>query len=164
MCAFIASRCNEAFALRKGSCIYMEQIKEVVEARALFTEAVDWSVMKWLGEKKRVRKTADACNARLDRVEKELQDTWSADLKAAYESLNGTNARKPSAGAEKVAKALKEAHDAAIAKRIEAEETFEKAEKRMSVSMAREGCHIAMAGWDLHEEAIKKSELAASKK
>ncbi|WP_041855343.1 hypothetical protein [Candidatus Korobacter versatilis] len=143
----------------------MEKIKEVVEARSLFTEAaVDWSVMKWLSEKKRVRKTADACNATLDRVELEMQQGWSAELKTAYESLSGKDTDKIAPDAEKLAKSLKEAHDAAIAKRMEAEETFEKAEKRMSVSMAREGCQIAMAGWDLHEAAIKKSETAASKK
>ncbi len=143
----------------------MEKIKEVAEARALFTEAADWSVMKWLGEKKRVRKTADICNATLDRVEMELREKWSAELRAAFESLSGgQNSHKVSPETEKLAKSLKEAHDAAIAKRMEAEDTFEKAEKRMSVSMAREGCHIAMAGWDLHEAAIKKSEMAASKK
>jgi len=143
----------------------MEKIKEVVEARSLLTEAQDWSVMKWLGEKKRVRKAADACNATLDRVEEGLRDAWSAELKTAYENLNGKeNSRKVSAEAEQLAMSLKEAHDAAIAKRMEAEGTFEKAEKRMSVSMAREGCHIAIAGWDLHEAAIKKAEMAASKK
>ncbi len=143
----------------------MSTIKEVAEARALFTEAQDWSVMKWLGEKKRVRKAADLCNATLDQVEKELQDGWSADLKAAYANLNGSKVVKSvSADIEQTAKSLKEAHDAAIAKRMEAEDTFEKAEKRMSVSMAREGCHIALAGWDLHEAAIKKAEQAAGKK
>ena len=139
----------------------MQRPNDVAEARALMTEAMDWSVMKWLGEKKRVRKSADACNATLDRVEKELQDGWSADLKAAYANLNGEKStRKVPAEVESLAKALKAAHDAAIAKRMEAEATFEKAEKRLSVSMAREGCHIAIAGWDLHEAAIEKAEQA----
>ena len=142
----------------------MQRPNDVAEARALMTEAMDWSVMKWLGEKKRVRKSADACNATLDRVEKELQDGWSADLKAAYANLNGEkNARKVPVEVESLAKSLKAAHDAAIAKRMEAEATFEKAEKRLSVSMAREGCHIAIAGWDLHEAAIEKAEQAAKR-
>src|SRR4051812_46453919 len=142
----------------------MNPIKEVSEARTLFTEAQDWSVMKWLGEKKRVRKAADLCNATLDQVEKQVFESWSEELKAAYATLNDGKNAKSSPELEKLAKAVKESHDAAIAKRMEAEATFEKAEKRMSVSMARDGCHIALAGWDLHEAAIKKAEQAAGKK
>ena len=137
------------------------EIKEVVEARALMTEAMDWSVMKWLTEKKRVRKTADMANATLDRVEAELQAGWDPELKAAFDGKNGG---AKSADVQRLAKQLREAHDAAINGRTEAEDTFEKAEKRMSVSLAREGCHKAIAGWDLHEEAIRKTELAATKK
>ena len=138
----------------------MEKLKEVVEARALMTEAMDWSVMKWLTEKKRVRKSADLANATLDRVEAELQSAWDPELKAAFDGKNGAT----SAELQKLAKQLREAHDAAIQGRMDAEDTFEKAEKRLSASLAREGCHKAIAGWDLHDEAIRKSELAAEKK
>jgi predicted RNase H-like nuclease (RuvC/YqgF family) len=139
----------------------MEKIKEVVEARALMTEAMDWPVMKWLTEKRRVRKTADLANATLDRVEAELQSAWDPQLKAAFDGKNGI-ARSPEL--ERHAKQLRDAHDAAIKGRMEAEETFEKAEKRLSTSLAREGCHKAIAGWDLHEDAIRRAELAANKK
>jgi hypothetical protein len=143
----------------------MEKLKEVAEARAIMTEGIEWSVMKWLTEKKRVRKAADLCNATLDRVEQELHDAWDADLKAAYEQLSGdNNPRKVPAEVQRVARSIKETHDAAIAARADAEDTFEKAEKRMSAGMAREGCHKAIAGWDLHEEAIRKAELAAARK
>ena len=33
----------------------MLNIEEVENAKALMTEAVNWSVMRWLGEKKRVQ-------------------------------------------------------------------------------------------------------------
>jgi hypothetical protein len=147
--------------LRAGDRIYMEELKEVAEARALMTEAMDWSVMKWLTEKKRVRKSADLANATLDRVEAELQSAWDPELKAAFDGKNGF---AKSAELQKMAKQLREAHDAAINGRMDAEDTFEKAEKRLSVSMAREGCQKAIAGWDLHDEAIRKAELAAAKK
>jgi hypothetical protein len=139
----------------------MEKLKEVVEARALLTEAMDWSVMKWLTEKKRVRKTADLANATLDRVEAELQSAWDPELKAAFDGKNGG---AKSAELQRLAQQLRTAHDAALNGRMEAEDTFEKAEKRLSASLAREGCHKAIAGWDLHEEAIRKSELVAVKK
>ncbi len=137
----------------------MAKIKEVAEARSLMSEAMDWSVMKWLTEKKRVRKTADLANATLDRLEAETHASWDKELKAAYEG-RGNGA----ADVVKLAKAIKEAHDAALAARQEAEDTFDKAEKRLSTSLAREGCQKAIHGWDLHEEAIRKAENALAKK
>jgi hypothetical protein len=140
----------------------METIKEVGAARMLMTEAKDWSVMKWLTEKKRVRKIADLANETLDRVELEVQRTWSADLKAAYDGK--ASAHRISADVERLGKESKAAHDAAIKARADAEETFDKAERRMSASLAREGCHKAIAGWDLHEEAIRMAGTAVALK
>jgi hypothetical protein len=40
----------------------MRKLAEVDEAKALMTEGLNWSVMKWLREKKRVRRTADKAN------------------------------------------------------------------------------------------------------
>lgn len=137
----------------------MAKIKEVEEARKLMAEAMDWSTMKWLTEKKRVRTTADLANATLDRVEAETQASWDKELMAAYK---GSSNR--SADVTKLAKTIKEVHDAAIAAREDAEDTFAKAEKRMSTSLAREGCGKAIHGWDLHEEAIRKAEHALVKK
>jgi hypothetical protein len=83
-------------------------------------------------------------------------------LQAAYEG-NGA-AHKISADMERIAKGIRETHDAAITGRMDAEATFDKAERRLSTSLAREGCHKAIAGWDLHEEAIRKAEVAVAKK
>lgn len=136
----------------------METLKEVAQARSLMTEAQDWSVMRWLSEKKRVRKVADTANETLDRVELELQRTWSADLKAAYEGK--LLAGKASAEIQRLATSIRQAHDAAINARMVAEETFDKAERRLSTSLAREGCHKAILGWDLHEEALRIADVA----
>ena len=133
----------------------MKKLIEVNEAKALMTEAIDWSVIKWLSEKKRVRKAADKANALLDSVEKEAQDSWSEELKEAY--------AKPGAATPEtkhLAMKLKEAHDAAINLRMQAEETFDKAERRLSTALAREGCHQAIKGWELHLEAIRRAEAA----
>jgi hypothetical protein len=144
----------------------MAELKEVAAARKLMTEAMEWSVMKWLGEKKKVRHTADKANETLDRVEMELHDGWNHELKAAYAQVSGKEASngKMPAEAERLARGIKEAHDAAIRARLDAEETFEKAERRLSTRMAREGCQKAIDGWDLHEAAIRKAESALAKK
>ena len=47
----------------------MHKLPEVEEAKALMNEATEWSVMKWLREKKRVRKVADQANAALDKLD-----------------------------------------------------------------------------------------------
>jgi hypothetical protein len=139
----------------------MDKLKDVAEARALMTEAMEWSVMKWLTEKKRVRKIADKANDTLDRVEKELHEGWDTELKAAYE---GTPSPKISPDLERLAKDIRQTHDAAIQGRMDAEETFDKAERRLSASLAREGCHKAIAGWELHVEAVRKAEMALARK
>ncbi len=111
----------------------MERIPEVETARALMTEAMTWSVMKWLREKKRVRKTADQANAALDQIEPAVKDRWPR-----YESrLRG--AGRPNGGkvghpqpaetaaidrfrGKPIAKKIKEADDAAYRARMDAEE------------------------------------------
>ena len=65
----------------------MEKIPEVEAAKTLMTEAVSWSVMKWLREKKRVRKTADQANAALDQLNQAVKDRWPDSVRVAYASL-----------------------------------------------------------------------------
>ncbi|MGZ4819106.1 MAG: hypothetical protein ACXVZJ_10800, partial [Terriglobales bacterium] len=58
------------------------------------------------------------------------------------------------------AKAVKKADDAAHRARMDAEDTFDEAERQLSTRLAREGCRKAIASWELHEEAIRKAEAA----
>ena len=67
----------------------MRKLTEVEDAKALMTEAMNWSVVRWLSQKKRVRKTADLANACLDRLDQEIKARWSDELKAAYSELGG---------------------------------------------------------------------------
>jgi hypothetical protein len=153
----------------------MLNIKEVETAKELMTLAVNWSVMKWLGEKKRVRKTSDIANDKLDAVDREVKATWSDELKAAYAALPTigmpaeqgltlpSNSRKADIDPEiaLLAKALKQADEEAYRAHLLAEDTFERAEKRLSTSMAREGSRQAIISWELKEKAIIKSQAAA---
>ena len=65
----------------------MQKLPQVEGAKALMTEAQEWSVMKWLKEKKRVRKTADHANDTLDQLSKETKLLWSDELRTAYAAL-----------------------------------------------------------------------------
>ncbi|HTT20702.1 MAG TPA: hypothetical protein VMG82_17330 [Candidatus Sulfotelmatobacter sp.] len=147
----------------------MEKIPAVETAKALMNEAVAWSVMKWLREKKTVRKAADQANAALDQLNQAVKDHWSDDLRTAYELLiqqssgsgpaRGRNNYSPANGqASLSAKKVKEADDAAHHARMDAEETFDSAEKQLSTALAREGCRKAIRSWELHEKAIRKAE------
>ena len=132
------------------------------------TEATSWSVMKWLREKKRVRKTADQANAALDQLDRETKKRWPEDLRAAYGVLadqaaanNGhkkTSRQAADSKALQMARPMKEADDEAWRARMDAEKTFDDAEKQLSTSLAREGCRKAIESWDLHEKAIRKAE------
>ena len=137
----------------------MRKLPEVEEAKALMAEALEWSVMKWLKEKKRVRKTADRANDALDQLSKEMKLLWPDELRAAYGALAQNASReKPDAEIPNAVKQVKHADDEAFRAHIDAESTFEEAERQLSTSMAREGCRKAIYSWDLHEKAIRIAE------
>jgi hypothetical protein len=48
--------------------------------------------------------------------------------------------------------------------RLDAEDTFDEGERKLSVSMARDGARKALATYDLHEKAIRRAEAAARPK
>ena len=126
--------------------------------------------MTWLREKKRVRKTADQANAALDRLSEELRRRWPDNIRAAYHALDANQAtsspqghtgQKTSAKNSRefvIARQLKDADDKAYRARMAAEKTFDDAEKRLSTSLAREGCQKAILSWELHERAIAETE------
>jgi hypothetical protein len=138
----------------------MEKLPEVEAAKALMTEAVSWSVMRWLKEKKRVRKTADQANAALDRLADALQKRWPEQLTLTYEALPESKDHNSTPGGEfrRVAHAIKRADEEAFQARMEAERIFDEAERKLSTPLAREGCRKAIHAWELKEKAIRKIE------
>lgn len=136
------------------------------------TEAMKWSVMKWLREKKNVRKTADDANAALDKLNREVKQRWPELVRSAYDALEA-QCCGPSRGnghqrqqslptidpeASVLAKKMKDANDEAYRARQMAELAFDEAEKQLSTRLAREGCLKAIHAWDMLEEAIRKAE------
>ncbi len=148
----------------------MEKLPEVETARKLMNEAVNWSVMMWLREKKRVRRAADQANAALDNQSSSVKERWTKAQNAAYEVLRAqTTAQSqrvangaPSEDLDEKAKfhlrQIKQADDMARHARMDAEETFAQAEKQLSTRLAREGCRKALLSWELHERATEKAE------
>jgi hypothetical protein len=139
----------------------MRKLPPVEDAKALMSEARDWSVWHWLMEKGRVRKTADRATEALGEQETKVKAGWSEELRKAAE-----NGRSRSLDPElKLAlRELKQAEDAAEASRLDAEATFDEAERRLSAAMAREGAQKAIASWELREKAIRKAESIGRKK
>ena len=139
----------------------MQKIKEVEEAKAIMTEAINWSVMKWLREKKRVRKAADVANAALDSTIASLKGGWDKEFRSSYDQLG---AKDPKGSAELMATArkVKQSEEAAKKARDDAEKTFDDAENQLSTTMAREGCRKAIHSWELHEHVIRLAESGVS--
>ena len=138
-----------------GGIQLMTKLTEVDHAKALMTEAIDWSVVKWLAEKKRVRRTADKANEILNAVEQEIHGRWSPKFKGIFDK-SGT----ATPDLKHLATKIREEHDAANRLRLQAEDTFDVAEKRLSTAMARDGCRQAIEGWNHHVEAIRLAESA----
>ena len=149
----------------------MRKLPEVQQAKELMNEAIDWSVFRWMIEKPRVRETADLANDALDRLEQTVKASWSDQLKAVSSELSGKasgvsrrrqKGQQPPQTADPqirlLVESVKEADDAAHRARMDAEETFDEAERQVSTTLAREGCKKAIRSWELHEKAIRKAE------
>ena len=157
----------------------MQRLDALEEAKTLLLEARDWGVWKWLTEKTRVRTAADAAWTALEDVEKQVKGSWAEDLRKAYRELQAAanvdgNAKgrqlfdKAKQEAKDVdpelklfARRLKKADDEAFAARMAAEETFDEAERRMSISLARRGSEEAIEAYELREKFIRRAEAAA---
>jgi hypothetical protein len=158
----------------------MKKIPAVEQARHIMTEGIEWGVWKWLMEKKRVREVADQARAALDECEMKVKLSWGDEYKIAYNQLvtensEGKRPRKHAKGNGQVVKIsdpkilatvkrIAEADDEAYTAHENAEDVFAEAERKMSTSLAREGARKALEAYDLHEAAIRKSELLAREK
>jgi len=118
-------------------------------------------------------------NAALDELEKQVKAGWSDDLKRAYREVEAEaradgnprakrqaekareEARDVAAEIKLAAGRVKEADDQAYEAHMDAERTFDEAERRLSAGMAREGAEKAIESWVLHEKAIRRAEAAA---
>ncbi|HXY15821.1 MAG TPA: hypothetical protein VEI26_15080 [Terriglobales bacterium] len=154
----------------------MRKLAAVEEARALMEEAMEWGLWRWLLEKRRVREVADRATDALNEADVKTKAGWSDELKRAYEELvtdepprrgrrqgrDSTLARGDIPPDVRVtAKSVKEADDRAERARLNAEDTFDEAERRMSTDLACEGARKALHTYDLREAAIRKAEGAA---
>jgi outer membrane murein-binding lipoprotein Lpp len=110
-----------------------------------------------------LRKAADRANDLLDELDRSIKATWSDELKAAYAELapsakpgnhSASNFSKVRPEVKQLAKQLRQADSEAYSARMDAEDTFDLAEKRLSTSMAREGSAKAIISWELKEKAI----------
>ena len=160
----------------------MRKLSEVEEATALMNEAKDWGVWRWLWEKTRVRASADQANDALAQLEDKVKASWSDDLKKAYrelEALSSLNGHAKGKRAYEKAKEeandvdpeiksaaarVKEADDIAYKAHLDAEETFDEAERRLDTGMAQDGAEKAIESWELREKAIRRAEAVGRKK
>jgi len=160
----------------------MRKLEVVEDAKALLTEAKAWSVWRWLTEKKRVRAAADAAWAALEDIERDVKAAWADDLRKAYRELQAqsnldgnTRSRqayeKARQDAESVdpetkgfATRLKQADDEAFQARMTAEDTFDEAERRLSIPLARKGSEQAVAAYEMRESFIRRAERAPREK
>ena len=142
----------------------MHKLAPVEDAKTLFTEAKDWSVWRWLMEKKRARSTADAAWAALEACEEKVKAGWTEDWQQAY---GHPKSRRYSALDPEVKSALDRLYqedEIARQARDAAEAQFDEADRRMSTSMACIGAQMAIEAWELREKVIRKAEALARRK
>jgi hypothetical protein len=152
----------------------MKKLPAVEEARVIMKQGMEWPVWKWLLQKKHVRIIADKAVEAFDEVEANVKAAWSDELKIAYNNLvaedekparrNGKSKAAKKEGAPLDAQTVtaiekvKEADEIAYDARMDAEDLFEEAEKRLSISITKQGAAKALESYDLREVAIRKAE------
>jgi hypothetical protein len=152
----------------------MHKLTPVEEAKALFEEAKDWGVWKWLTEKPRARRSADAAWEAFDEYEEKVKAAWSDDLRKAWRELEAQDGGRGHKKAREEAKdvdpeikaaagKLKKADQEAYQARMDAEAQFDEADRRMSAAMAREGAQMAIDAWVQRERFIRKMEALGRK-
>ena len=148
----------------------MRKLAPVEEAKTLFQEAKDWSVWRWLTEKKRARRTADAAWEALEECEGKVREGWEEEWQQAWKDLS-VNGRPKSRSARALDPELKAALEGlhgfdveARQARDAAEAQFDEADRRMSASMAREGAQMAIDAWEMREKFIRKAEALSRRK
>ncbi len=157
----------------------MQKIPAVEEAKTLFEEAREWSVWRWLMEKRRARAAADSANEALDEAKERAKKSWSEDARLCYRELQAETALDGNAGTRRKLERAREAaahvgseiktavrrfydlEQEAWNARMTAEATFDEADRRLSASLAREGTGQAIESWLLHEKVIRKAESVA---
>lgn len=142
----------------------MHKLAPVEDAKTLFHEAKDWSVWRWLIEKKRARTTADAAWEALEACEEKVKAAWTEEWQQAYRDLsaNGRGKARRHASLDPELKAAFErihaADEEARQARDAAEAQFDEADRRMSTRMACEGAQMAIDAWEMREKFIRKVE------
>ena len=142
----------------------MHKLVPVDDAKTLFNEAKDWSVWRWLIEKKKARSTADAAWEALEACEEKVKAGWSEDWQQAY---GHPKSKRYAALDPEVKAALERLHnddEEARQARDAAEAQFDEADRRMSSSMACEGAQMALDAWEMREKVIRKAEALARRK
>ncbi|HEV3197786.1 MAG TPA: hypothetical protein VGZ73_07755 [Bryobacteraceae bacterium] len=147
----------------------MHKLAPVEDAKTLFNEARDWSVWRWLLEKKRARTTADAAWEALDACEEKVKAGWGEEWRQAYRDLSNGHPKSRRLGSldpelKEALERLRVADEEARQAHEAAEAQFDEADRRMSSSMACEGAQMALDAWELREKFIRKAEAVARRK
>ena len=143
----------------------MHKLAPVEDAKTLFNEAKDWSVWRWLIEKRRARSTADAAWEALEACEEKVRAGWREEWHQAYGHPKSRRHAELDAGSErgaaiaytKMTRRRAQARDAAEAQ-------FDEADRRLSTSMACEGAQMAIDAWEMREKVIRKAEALGRRK
>ncbi len=142
----------------------MHKLAPVEDAKALFDEARDWSVWRWLLEKKRARSTADAAWAALEDCEERVRAGWHEEWIQAYGHPKSRRYAELDAEVKEALERLRQEDEKARQARDAAEAQFDEADRRMSTSMACEGAQMAIEAWEMREKVIRRAEALVRKK
>ncbi|MEO8594212.1 MAG: hypothetical protein ABI759_12910 [Candidatus Solibacter sp.] len=142
----------------------MQKLTAVEDAKTLFDEARNWSMWRWLVEKKRARATADAAWNALEACEEKVRAGWQEEWRAAYRHPRSRSYAELDPEVRAALDRVREDDLAAVEARDAAEAQFDEADRRMSTGMACVGAQMAIDAWKMREAFIRKAEALGRRK
>ena len=134
----------------------MAALRAVTEAKTLLDEAQGWWAWTWASteNQRRVRSAIENATAALDREVAKAKNSWNQDLTRAYQGGN------IDPGANRAARALREAEAEFNTATAIAKKTFDEAEKEWNAAKARDGALEAKAAIQKHEAFLNMARAA----
>src|SRR5258708_13096110 len=116
----------------------MHKLTPVEDAKTLFNEAKDWSVWRWLIEKKKARTTADAAWQALEACEEKVKAGWREEWLQAYGHPKSRRHAELDPEVKEALERLYQDDEEARQTRDPAEAQFDHADRPLSTRMASE--------------------------
>jgi chromosome segregation ATPase len=142
-------------------------LRAVIEAKRLLEETKQWWPWSWAADlnKIKLRSAIETATKALEREVEKAKNSWSREMQRAYRELTVAESRRASTSnidpeIKRAARKLKDAEDELNLATVQAQKTFDEAERELNPSKAREGALQTAKAIEKHETVLSIANAA----